>query len=660
LETTLQLNPHRLLLRILIDIRTFGFRARSRIQIFLFFFLLLGTLRVDAMAQSAVKEARAIWVTRWQYTTGNNPVVHRRLIREIIKKAKESHFNMLIFQVRGQADAFYRSNYEPWAKELTGSLGVDPGWDPLQYALEKAHEAGLELHAWVNVYNMWRGETPPPSTEPEQMYNAHPDWIVVNSLGQPMQLNSSYVYASPGIPDVQDYLLTVFMDIVDRYDIDGLHLDYCRYPNQNYSWDEISRYRWQDPVEGNPQNLDWDEWRREQVNTLVRRLYQRINESKPWVRLSAAPLGRYNWPASGWDGYNVTFQDARQWMKEQVVDFISPQLYVPLGHPTPWHRFETLLGDWLRDGAFGRHVYPGITAHQTSLYTPDINMIKAQIDTVRQRAAPGQTYFSYGGLESNDFFSQIRASRYQTLANVPPMPWKDDIPPNPPREFAVSPVGTDALLLSWRAPEVAADGDSALYYNIYRSVGAPIDLEDPGLLYQITGRNVTSFVDGPVDLNVNYTYWITALDKGNNESEPTGMITTGVAAPRFSEVPKGYWLGQNYPNPFGAMESSVPSSAASGGLSAGPGGSESASFRKRETRIEFELGGTRPQRVELRVYNSLGREVKTLLDGVRPPGRYSVTWDGTDNSGNALPSGVYLYVLRTERFKESRRMLLLR
>jgi hypothetical protein len=172
-------------------------------------------------------EARALWVSRYDYATLED-------VQEIVEQAAYANFNIIFFQARAQADAYYHSNYEPWAERLTGTLGQDPGWDPLATAVELAHAAGLELHAWINVYPAWLGESPPPSTTPEHMYNLFnelygDEWIQWNDQDQPMQLNTYYLWASPGHEAVSEHIVQVCEDIAANYNVDGLHLDNIRY-----------------------------------------------------------------------------------------------------------------------------------------------------------------------------------------------------------------------------------------------------------------------------------------------------------------------------------------------------------------------------------------------------------------------------------------------
>jgi len=163
-------------------------------------------------------EARAIWMSRFDYAFGRTAEQSRNYIRSYFEQARKSNFNIIYFQVRGNADALYHSAYEPWSKILTGTLGADPGWDPLQFAIDRAREQGLELHAWINTFPAWRsGEKPPTASIPEHPYRAHPEWVVCDSSGKPMNPKIGYITFSPGIPEVQQHIQKVLADIVGNY-----------------------------------------------------------------------------------------------------------------------------------------------------------------------------------------------------------------------------------------------------------------------------------------------------------------------------------------------------------------------------------------------------------------------------------------------------------
>ncbi|MCP4591492.1 MAG: family 10 glycosylhydrolase [bacterium] len=231
---------------------------------------------------------RSIWITRYDYKTAEQ-------VERIVDKCADAGFNALLFQVRGNGTAFYNSSFEPWADELGGS---DPGFDPLELACRKAHERGMQLHAYVNVMPAWRGTKPP--ANPEQLYNKRPEWFWYDQYGNRQGLSSFYVSLNPCWPEVRTYIVDVFEEIVRDYDIDGLHLDYIRFPDEppatprgtdiDYPHDERTLAYFRDASGGTPQEHPeaWKQWRADQVSTLVADIHDMIQKTKPEVVLSAA------------------------------------------------------------------------------------------------------------------------------------------------------------------------------------------------------------------------------------------------------------------------------------------------------------------------------------------------------------------------------------
>ncbi|HFE53759.1 MAG TPA: hypothetical protein ENK07_09950, partial [Bacteroidetes bacterium] len=495
-----------------------------------------------------MKEGRAVWISRWEWTGSHSRAGDQAMIRQIFDDLRAGHFNMAFFQVRGEADAFYRSSLEPWGAELTGTFGRDPGWDPLAYAVRIAHQRGIELHAWVNVFTMWRGNSPPPHTDPEHIYHLHyPDWVCYDADRHPMKLNRSYIFVSPANLEAREHIIQVCLDIISRYDVDGIHFDYIRYPGQDYSYDPVSLSRFRDPAE-NPQGLSWAAWQREQVSAFVREFYTRAMEIRPEVKVSAAVIGKYKAAWSGWDAYNVVYQDPKAWAREGTIDFICPMIYWPIGPDSP-APFERYVRQWEVDDPAPRPVLPGIAAYR---YGGNLREIRAEIDTCRALGTAGQVMFSYESLDLPGYWDDLASTSYALLANVPASTWKDAVPPEAPKELSVEQVGR-GLQLRWQPPPTASDGDRARYYNVYRVEGTdPGDLFDPAALVAITSDSTPSYYDTRASVERHYTYWVTALDDADNESKPS--VSRYPSAPvSQTELPSEWTLFPPYPNPFNAQ-----------------------------------------------------------------------------------------------------------
>jgi uncharacterized lipoprotein YddW (UPF0748 family) len=368
-------------------------------------------------------EARALWVTRWDYTYPED-------IQKIVDRAVYANFNIIFFQVRGVADAYYHSNYEPWAARLTGTLGQDPGWDPLATAVELAHARGLQLHAWINVYPVWvtssGGQAPPQDATPEHLFwklsHAYgwTDWRQWDEEG-PMLLTDTqfgYLYASPAVTLTVEHIVSVCQDIVTNYDVDGVHLDNIRYAGPEFSHDPISEARFAEAQILDP-NLTWEDWQRAQVTDLVSQIYEQVVLTHQDVMLTAAvwPIYQDQWGWITWDGYSGYYQDSQGWMEAGVIDTIAPMLYTITVKDYP-DRFDVLVRDFVSN-ANGRYVWPGITADYSSF-----DEIWSRIEMARRAGAAGQAIFSYSYINQRDYWDEFRNGPYAIPADVPPASWK--------------------------------------------------------------------------------------------------------------------------------------------------------------------------------------------------------------------------------------------
>lgn len=498
--------------------------------IFLSFILIWAIGFVCLREFTGKTEARGIWLTRWEYTTTLetvDPNLQQAKIIEVMDMAAKEKFNFILFQVRGQCDAFYRSHCEPWAKELTGVLGQDPSWDPLEFAIEQAHQRGLELHVWVNTFTCWKGEEPTEACEPQHLYHVHPEWLCADSSGIPMQLNPHYVSLSPGIPEVREYVHNIMMDIVKNYDIDGIHFDYIRYPDYanrfGYSHDSISVMHFNSP-KSNPDQLSWEDWQREQINKFVRKFYDEATILKPMLKISAAVIGKYDW--SEWNGFDAMFQDARKWMEEGKMDFIVPMIYWRRGNSEA--PFGKIAQEWIEKYRYNRYIFPGMAVYKINNAKWPPNEIEGQVNMIRRLNGKGMVFFSYSGLMQ--LSKQFTYKGFKYLANLPPMRWKDSVPPNPPSSLRVEESTPEQIVLIWDPPQKALDGDGAAYYNIYRSTRQAIDTNSARNLLAITTHNEPIFTDSQIEPETTYFYAVSALDDGDNESLPSDTISIKVSS----------------------------------------------------------------------------------------------------------------------------------
>lgn len=485
---------------------------------------------------SKKREARGVWLSRWEYTShldNRTPQAQQQKIIEVMRLARKAKLNFIFFQVRGQCDAFYRSQLEPWAAELTGRLGQEPGWDPLLFAVKTAHRHGLELHAWLNTFSCWKGKQPPPHSTPEHVYHSHPEWLCADKQGKPMTLGDHYIYLSPGIPAVRRHVHQVAMELVNNYNIDGIHFDYIRYPENakaaGYSHDVISVQRFRS-ANGNPRQLAWADWQREQINIFLNNFYHKAIQQKPMLKISAAVLGKGDESPTG--SFHVVFQDSRRWLQAGCVDFLVPMIYWRRGHPTA--SFDRLAQNWIQSNATDRLIIPGIGTYKYNRPDWSANEIQEQVDICRRLGAQGVAFFSYSSFKE---ILKIGNYQFKHPAILPALPWKDAIPPLTPTNLKVMQQTGRQVALSWSAPLPATDGDAAARYIVYRT---PVSYLDPGnarYILDITPYGERSYIDRTVEPGKHYYYVVSALDNGNNESP--------LSEAAYAEIPYSIASGAN-------------------------------------------------------------------------------------------------------------------
>lgn len=345
----------------------------------------------------SLTETRALWVSRFEYASRED------LVR-IMAQAGEAGFNLVYLQVRGRADAFYRSAHEPWAHNLTGVLGRDPGWDPLEVGVEEAGKWGMELHAWINAFTGWAGTTPPPVSEPLHAFLEHPDWVMVAQDGTPMPYQSGTRWLTPGHPGVRARMAAVAADIARKYEVGGIHLDFARYPDPGYSWDVPSLAAY-DSARALEPGLGFDEMRRRFVTLAVAETRDSLKAVDPWAHLSAAVWGIYR-NDRGWSGvstgYGSVLQDAREWDRLGIVDALAPMVYWPM---TPDYG-DRLDFAYLAD----EHASAVTSPVFVGMYVPgmDGTSLVRHVERARMAGAEGMAVFSYSSLESGGLWGPLR------------------------------------------------------------------------------------------------------------------------------------------------------------------------------------------------------------------------------------------------------------
>jgi uncharacterized lipoprotein YddW (UPF0748 family) len=468
---------------------------------------------MDEMNPHPKREFRSVWLTTvlgLDWPRAGSTASQQAHLRQIIHNAKAMGLNTIVMQVVSRGDAMYPSERLPWAPWLTGEPGVDPGWDPMQFAIDEAHKLGMEFHAWYNVYRIGDATTPVSSTrEPLHVRFTNPEWIE--------DIDGAF-WLNPGFPELREWLIGNVLEIAENYDIDAIHFDFIRYNTSGYLRDQ---QLFQNP-EYNPDNIqNIGDWRRENINKFVREVHAGIKDLKPWVKVASTPVGHYkqtaeiNWPAL-W-GYDAVFQDSRRWLQEEVHDYLAPQIYWGIGQQNDRPRFELLAHDWANE-AYGRHVYIGIAAYVSHVFAA----LPAHIDTSRAAGTQGQIYFRYDQIDTSP---PPFADRYQYPALIPIMDWKNTTPPPAPLAFRYDRVPSAGIsALQWDVPDHTVEDDEVRRFGIYRFSNpaiAPEDLEDAANMIDFTGRPYYS----PNETQGTGNYFVvTSIDRNSNESSISAII----------------------------------------------------------------------------------------------------------------------------------------
>ncbi len=352
-------------------------------------------------APSIQREFRGAWVASvanidWPSKPGLSSWEQQAELIAILNRAVSLNLNAIVLQVRPAADALYDSPYEPWSAYLTGLEGraPEPYYDPLTFAVDEAHKRGLELHAWFNPYRARHASARGPQAR-THLNATHPE--LVRAYGR-------YQWMDPGEPAVRAQTLRVMLDVVRRYDVDGIHLDDYFYPYAEIGPDSAeipfpdsasyARY-----VRGGG-TLARNDWRRENVNMLIRDIYRRTKALKPWVKVGISPFGiwRPGTPPeiAGFDAYDRLYADSRKWLREGWIDYFVPQLYWPIAQTA--QSYPTLLHWWMGENVKNRHVWPGHNASRAAgtAWLPD--ELLEQVRLTRAANAGGDVYFSMRAL----------------------------------------------------------------------------------------------------------------------------------------------------------------------------------------------------------------------------------------------------------------------
>ncbi|MCP3804232.1 family 10 glycosylhydrolase [Allokutzneria sp. A3M-2-11 16] len=473
-----------------------------------------------ALCPAPKKSLRGLWLAsvgniNWPSAPGQPAEQVRAEYRGLLDGARRIRANAVFVQVRPTADALYPSEFEPWSHWLTGEQGKDPGWDPLAFAVREAHARNLEFHAWFNPYRVSKqGDIT--KLAPNHPARLHPEWVLKYGDG---------LYYNPGVPEVRAFVEKVIVDVVRRYDIDGVHFDdyFYPYPVAGQQLDDERAYK--EHGAGFPNRADW---RRDNVDRLVSGLAAKIKAAKPWVTFGVSPFAVWrngktdssgSDTAAGIETYDDLYADTRKWIRQRWIDYVAPQTYWHIGFPAA--DYVKLVDWWSREvRGTGVALYLGQAAYRigsaTSPQWTDPEEMPRQLRL--SSAVPevgGHIYFQVHSVLANPlgFRDRLSDDIYRTPSLVPP---RSAVPgwgrPWAPTAFVARADGGHQV-------RIRPTGLPSAYYAVYRTERRGCATMLDTVRADANGGAV--FVDRSARPGVTYTYLVTAVDRGHHEG-PAG------------------------------------------------------------------------------------------------------------------------------------------
>ncbi len=476
-------------------------------------------------AQNPKREFRATWLTThysidWPKTKATSYATITQQQNEllaILDKLVAANMNAFTFQIRPSADAFYKSSYEPWSDQLTGKRGQYPGYDPLAFAVEEAHRRGLEIHVWLNPYRYevnagsWGDDDP--------LRRDHSDWLLTFKNGT---FNGTIL--DPGLPEARAYTVKVIQEVVENYDIDGIIFDDYFYPYGGTTTEDAASMALYKPVYQTKAD-----WRRENVDKLIKDVYDMLQATKPWVRFGMAPSGiwtmdtsaakRYgiSLPAGIWgmDAYTTLYCNTLEWLNQGTVDYIAPQIY--WSTTASGHDYD-VLSQWWSDMVkhFSELLPDNQKIHFFSSnndYSDWVTPLEMGLEVEANRRADqmggtGAIFYNTSAFFSNKLHDYFPSAQFSTRALPPAMDWKETEVLETPENIAIQ-YGS----LTW----YQSDAPRFTVYAFPKGTELDVALSDPANLLGVTWEDSYDIMD--IEHPERLTFAVCSYDNYGNEYE---------------------------------------------------------------------------------------------------------------------------------------------
>ncbi len=488
--------------------------------ILLTFLLLFG---INLMASKFPKrEMRAVWIATianidWPSSSNLTSDQQKKEFIELLDLVKAYNMNTVIFQIRPASDAFYASDIEPWSQWLTGKQGKrpDPFYDPLDFAVVECHKRGIDLHVWLNPYRAISDVNVNKSSS-EHISNTHPEWFI--TYGKTKLFD-------PGLPQTRNYVAKIVSDIVRRYDIDAIHMDDYFYPYR------ISGVTFPDDktfsdYPGNFHANEKEDWRRNNVDLIVKQLHDSIKSIKPWVEFGISPFGVWrniqkdplgSNTKAGQTNYDDLYADILKWEYNQWIDYVVPQVYWEIGKEIADYQ---IIADWWSHHSYGTQLFIGHglykldgEAKEKSWQSADeiINQIKLNR---KLKTITGSAFYSVKFLRKNplNLHEKLEDQLYRYPALVP---LNDRIMPVTPSD----PINAQMSIVDGQLHFNWAKGANTKSFAIYQfTKWQRKNIKNPARIFLTTANNSVSYVlDNSTDPR-HFRYVVTAISPTNSES----------------------------------------------------------------------------------------------------------------------------------------------
>ena len=461
-------------------------------------------LMLTASVSHAQKhEVRAVWLTTiggidWPHSY--SATAQKRELTTLLDKLKLANINTVLVQARVRGTTIYPSAMEPWDGCISGTPGRSPGYDALQLVIDECHKRGMECHAWMVTIPVGKWN----KTGCSQLRKKFP--TMIRRIGEDGFMN-------PEQPMTGDYLAKICAEVVTAYDIDGIHLDYIRYPE---TWPRVKNGK---------ERIQ----RRANITSIVRKIYQAVKSRKPWVKMSCSPVGKADdlsrYSSGGWNAYTAVCQDAQGWLREGIMDQLYPMMYFR------GNQFFPFALDW-QERSYGRTIVSGLGIYFLSPQEGNWPLadVKREMHFVRQNGL-GHAYFRAKFLTDNTkgLYSFVRQFD-DAPALIPPMTWASTLPPTAPTTIRV--VRSERSdKISWGGAQDRSHSPYLLY-NIYASLTPDVDTNDPHNL--VVTRLTATTTALPHSAGRTLYYAVTALDRYGNESMPLFEVSTAISSAKPS------------------------------------------------------------------------------------------------------------------------------